>query len=261
MKNLELKGQTLKEIFIEYAKLCIDGEYHFTKEHENILSVFKNGKYGLMIHGNPGTGKTFIFEILHRIINPRAKIHFRKINVLKVVLDFNSNGHRCLRNYMGDNILFDDLGTEKIGSSYGDKIEVFQLLIQLRYDLWRSEKKRTFFTTNKTEDEINERYGERCSSRIYEMCDRFIIDGEDKRMLRNFKKFIPVLHDTKTDEDREWEKYYDTYKKAIKNNIIQYKQQPTKGQLMRQRIGNIIPEIQIRNEINKIKKERKNSKI
>lgn len=248
----ELKGTTLKEVFIEYAKLILDGEYEQHPDLDKILETFKEKKYGIMIYGMPGSGKTFIFEVLHRIINPITKYYFRKINVLDVVLDFNVNGHQCFKKYRDNDILFDDLGTEDRGVYFGDKVEVFEKMIQFRYEIYKSSGIRTFFTSNLDENEIKSRYGLRCFSRLCEMSNRYIINDRDKRKDRNFKGFITVIHNTETQEDKDWKIHYENYKEYIKN--LPPVKMPTIGELMRKSIGKKIPESEIQKEINKLKR-------
>lgn len=252
----ELIGSTLKEVFVNYSKMVIDG-YIENDQLDSILSTFKQKQYGILIYGKPGMGKTFIFEVLHHIINPKHKLAFRKINVLDVVLNFNTNGHKCFRDYIDKDILFDDLGTEDPGIWYNDKVNVFEKMIQWRYDLWKTKKVRTYFTSNLNEQEIKDQYGLRCYSRLCEMCDRFILDRDDKRKLRNFKGFIKVQHNMKTQEDINWEKYYQAHIKKLKENPEPIVKPLTKGELMRQSIGSRISETEIQKEINKVSKQKK----
>lgn len=231
----ELKGQTLKEVFLEYASLVIDGEYQEPAQLDNILNSFKANRYGIVVYGSYGAGKTFIFEVLLRIIPPNHDLMFRKVNVLDVEFDYKEHGDGCIRRYLKGNILFDDLGSENRGSNYGKNVEVMEKIILMRYEMWKSKGYRTFFTTNLTEAELKERYTGRCFSRIYEMCDRYIMQDDDKRKLRNFKKYIPVTHDTMTDADREWQKHYSELKqKAITGPAPEKK---TLGQRARESFG------------------------
>ena len=213
---MRLTDLQLKKRFFVYANECLEGglivsdkdKASFTK----IFEVFEEGKIGIIIYGNTGTGKTLIFELLRRVINPKDSQYFLIRNTLDIVLNFNIEGHASFRHHDKFNMMYDDLGNENKGVFYGDDVDVFEKLIQFRYDLYRSKQLRTFFTTNLTQDELQEKYGPRVWSRLKEMCSHVILDDGDKRTLRNFKKFLSINHHIKSDDDIEWEKRYELYK-------------------------------------------------
>lgn len=212
MKSIKV----FESYFCWYANQCIEGGYIATSEEEKILrgvlSAFIEGK-SIMIFGGNGTGKTLLFELIKRIIHPKSELKFRSRNVLDAVLDFNTRGHECFRDDQKSSVFYDDLGSEDKGYWYGDKVEVFEKLIQFRYDNWRSNDLRTFFTSNLTLDELLQKYGSRCRDRIKEQYYQVVLNGESKRKLKNFKGFAPINHKIiLSKEDVEWNEYYNRHR-------------------------------------------------
>lgn len=219
---ITLKSKTLKTKFVEYSKYVLKDGYEINEKTKpfisKIFSTFEEGNFGIIVYGGTGTGKTVLFDILQKVIHPKDKLFFRKKNALDVVLDFNINGHDAFRDDSNHSMFYDDLGTEEIGYRYGEKVEVFEKLIQLRYDIYRSKGLRTYFTTNLNSDEVEVRYGFRCWSRLREMCQHVVLHDNDKRAKRNFLGLPTVLHPTiLTQEDAEWEKMYNAHRENAKS--------------------------------------------
>lgn len=221
MKSIKV----FESYFYWYAEQCVEGGYVVNSEDRIILrGIFKafiEGK-SIIIFGGNGTGKTLLFELIKRIIHPKSDLKFRSRNVLDTVLDFNTRGHECFRDDQKSNVFYDDLGTEDRGYWYGDKVEVFEKLMQFRYDQWRNNGLRTFFTSNLTMEEILTKYGSRFRDRMKEQFYQAVLNGESKRNLKNFKGFAPLQHKTiMSKEDIEWNEYYNKHKNERKNIQVQ----------------------------------------
>lgn len=81
--------------------------------------------------------------------------------------------------FMND-LIIDDMGIEeKQYQCYGNTLDVMKELIYLRYNVFP--KWRTFFTTNLSKEDLLERYGERCFSRLCEMCGFVPLTHPDRR--------------------------------------------------------------------------------
>jgi len=228
------EGMTLKAKFVSYAKYCIEGGYQFSSDTRTQLSglfhCIENTNQGAVVYGKTGTGKTILFQMLGRIIHPKDPLAFKFRNSLDIVLDFNITGHEIFNKDNSVNVLIDDLGAEDKGVHFGDRVEVFERYIQKRYDLWKLNGVRTYFTTNMTPEKITERYGTRVWSRLEEMCQHFLINDSDKRNLKNFKSFPTVLH-RKTKDEQEWDRLYKEHKEQAK--LKEYKQPPTLGERLK----------------------------
>lgn len=239
MTPITLKSNTIKEKFFEYSHCVIKGGYQVApssqKSVQKIIDTFQIGEYGIVVSGGVGSGKTILFEMMQKIIPSKDPMFFRKKNVLDVVLDFSEHGHEALRADNQFNMLYDDLGTEDIGYRYGEKINVFEKMIQLRYDVWRSKGIKTYFTTNLTNEQLEQKYGFRCWSRLCEMCQSVVINESDKRKLRNFIGLPPVNHPIqKSKEDLEWEEMYKKRKEKPQENITPFK---SAGQKLKEKFG------------------------
>lgn len=217
-----LKSTTLKDRFFEYSQYVMEGGYTVSEKTKPQIDKFFNtleeGKYGIVIYGKCGTGKTQLFDTVRKLLTTKDKIYFRKRSALDIVLDFNTHGHQIFRQDDNNNVFYDDLGSEEDGYRYGEKVNTFEKFIQLRYNIYRSHGKVTHFTTNLTEKEVQKKYGERCWSRLREMCKHVILNDEDKRPLRNFIGY-PQLQEqvTRSKEEIEWEENYKKHKEKIKN--------------------------------------------
>ena len=156
---------------------------------------------GILLRGNFGTGKTFIFDVLLHFVRKTPKIYhmrFQKINAYRIESDFNINGYMSLekiksqfiQDYYGhtsdrhqlNHLLFDDIGSEEgLVSHFGTQTDIVQNALLHRYDLFRNHNIITHITTNLTPSEIRERYGERVYSRFFEMFNDIVLEGPDRR--------------------------------------------------------------------------------
>jgi len=243
---LKLKEGSLYDKFNEYGTFVLKNGLMYDLENKEAINacieVFDKNEIGLTIVGNPGSGKTLFFDMIQKIINPKSSQMFIKVNVLDVVLDFNNKevGHKVFRKWESKNVFFDDLGTEDKGYLFGEKVEVFEKFIQFRYELFRKFKLKTHFTTNLSKEEMNNRYGMRCISRLNEMCERVVLGGSvnytDRRQYKNFIALPPVLHEQKEDEKTKWVKeWYEQSKQEAQNKTTLGRE--TLGQRMKKVFG------------------------
>lgn len=240
---VELKTENLKEQFYEYAEICLKKGWVQDEENKNvpaIIEAIKKNEFGVCVVGNPGSGKTILFELLSEVVHPQHPEFFIKLRTIDVVLKFNEEGHSVFRKWENKNVLFDDLGTEEKGHYYAERPEVFQMFIQIRYELYKKFGTKTHFTSNLTFDEIGNRYGLRCKSRLQEMCDVFVIGGSsnyvDRRTYRNFAEFPKVAHKRiKSKEDLEWEERYRLVRENAASNLTS--EIKGAGQRMKERMG------------------------
>lgn len=237
MVNIELLTSSTKEKVDKYSEFCIvttmpDGQkvrgliydQGNTDAINQIFEIFDTRQRGAIVFGGTGSGKTLLFSMLQKVVPKNDLRFFVKRNVLEIVTEFNKSGHDIFSRFQDKNLLFDDLGTEDKGIHYGDKIEVMEKFIQLRYELYINKGLITHFTTNLTTAEILNRYGARCVSRLKEMTDIVLLGVNehytDRRILRNFIGLPEIIHPPKrSQEDIEWEKNY-------KNSMAEAKARP-----------------------------------
>lgn len=162
-------------------------DFKYTKENKEILSKIcehiesKNPK-GILLAGNVGSGKTTIMHSIWKTV-AHTELKFAYKTSRQIAREYAKQGYDGIESYMRANIdfCFDDLGAETNARFYGDEVNVFAEIIQDRYELFRFLKYRSHFTTNLTTQEIEKNYGDRVLSRLYEMCEFYILGtGESK---------------------------------------------------------------------------------
>ena len=141
----------------------------------------------ILLAGNIGAGKTLLLEILRACRFPQFAGRFLYCH--QVVADVRSEGDIIIKN-LGRNCLnvgsnpikaaiFDDLGSENKISNYGVLTDVMEEILNDRYILSRRNQLFTHLTTNLAKEDIEDRYGSRVLSRLYEMCNILTLGGEE----------------------------------------------------------------------------------
>lgn len=210
---IKLKSTTLKERFFEYVSMCIEGEFivsEVTMKHlDLIFKTIEDNKYGVCLLGNRGAGKTFIFEVLSRIIHPQDKIFFLKRSCIGIVEDFNIENDR--KGGSGDNVLrssifkrniqWDDLMREPMGKY---NVDIMPKIIFNADERYKQSGIKSHFTCNFMPESIEKRYDDYIWSRIKGMCVVIGIEpNRDFRDLKNFKEFPNVFHKRILNEDEQ----------------------------------------------------------
>lgn len=95
---------------------------------------------------------------------------------------YNQNGY----SRRAVNMAFDELGRETIPANhFGQKLNVMQHILHIRYNLWRAEGVQTYITTNCDADEIHNLYDNQndrfISDRIREMYNIIHLGGDSRR--------------------------------------------------------------------------------
>lgn len=168
------------EHFKKFVEAKTEGFDFGDQENEsflaNIINYFGTGQTnldrnkGLLIRGSVGVGKTGILQVIQRWLPQEKKFAYNPAN--DIVSLFNADGDKALEVYKKKKErLFDDLGAEDKGRYYGNTVEVFDKIIQQRYDKFRAEGMKTHLTTNLTNEQLNEKYGKRSYDRLRDMCN------------------------------------------------------------------------------------------
>jgi hypothetical protein len=127
-------------------------------------------RYGIMLTGAAGTGKTMLMGILigtRRIQHAQRDIADCGIDGIAQWFEWRDDKTVCI----------DDLGAERVANSYGSKEDILRLVIERR----AAGRKITHVTTNLTSDQIRARYGDRILDRLLGMCKVFQMQGASKR--------------------------------------------------------------------------------
>ena len=144
---------------------------------------------GIMIQGPTGTGKTLAMQIMkiyqtiddvRFVFNQKVyRMNFEVININDMINGFMVNGFDGIDAYCNRYVLcLDDIGTEsEIVKYYGNDLDVVGHIISERY----AKRMLTFATTNFTMNDIEDKYGDRISSRIYALFNFITMTGRDFR--------------------------------------------------------------------------------
>lgn len=202
---------TAKKIFWKVANKTAQRELNteFVVDEENKLQVSQfvayitgnidvmqelniDSRKGVLIMGNPGSGKSMLFRIAKECLkNEEYKKYFKHFNMYNTEHTgkmYMKDGDQGIEKFtklhiagaageMHNVICFDDLGSEEIKNNFGNKKEVMVDIILERYDHLITHGLVTHFTTNLTMGEIEERYSTRIRSRLSQMCNIITLGG------------------------------------------------------------------------------------
>jgi DNA replication protein DnaC len=174
-KKLEVKTPEQAEFYLKICK-------YFANDPTSELDFEK----GLLIVGNFGVGKTSTMKAFHEmgkglfLQTNDPFMWFQMANCNDLLNDFESeqtDSGEFRKKYSKGNFYFDDFGTEREASKYG-KSNLMQEILENRY---LNLEHKTFLTTNLSTGEIQDKYGERVFSRMHQMFNVVVMNGEDFR--------------------------------------------------------------------------------
>jgi hypothetical protein len=152
---------------------------------------------GILLYGPVGTGKTQLMGVLRKYLGYlRSPYAFDMRIVWKFAEKFSDSGYSALNDEESSNRFYDELALieENSGqplreycSHYGNKILIGAEILMKRYEVFRTYAYQSHFTTNAGCDDLRDIYGERCYSRLFEMCNFIPYLGEDRRKKPNAK--------------------------------------------------------------------------
>lgn len=157
----------------------------------HIVDILEKGEVGILILGEVGSGKTFLMQMLQKVMLPLDR--FRTFNTVDVITDFKSNGEETLLKYVGSKVFFDDLGFEMKGTHFGDKVDCMDYLTYKRYEDFSRSGTLSFFATNLDGDQMKNRYDKRTIDRIQGMCHTIVLKGSSKRKTRYAGIIMPHI--------------------------------------------------------------------
>jgi len=134
---------------------------------------------GLLIMGPVGVGKTYL---IGQYLKNKNRGPWLEPHIIRKGIEV--HGLSFFDQFLLDHLTFDDLGKEpEMVNVFGTAFFPGQELIDIRYSVFKRTvgKNRTCFTTNLNRELLQEKYGERCFSRLTEMCNFVAILGDDRR--------------------------------------------------------------------------------
>lgn len=143
---------------------------------------------GIWLMGSIGTGKTTLMSLFAEFMRNWGK-GFKMHICSQIATDYASTGSLDAYTYNRDGfsgravpMCFDDLGREpEVSSYFGQRLNVMQHILHVRYWLWQNEGLRTFVTTNCTPDNLETIYGSFVRDRVREMFNVLVLDGASRR--------------------------------------------------------------------------------
>lgn len=134
-------------------------------------------KAGMMVIGNIGVGKTTLMKAVaatYRIVEAKPITMVDAVNASIMGVEDKRSFEQLKDSTM---LAIDDLGTEQLtAKSYGNETTPMVELLTNRYN----KRMFTIITTNLSDKELAERYGERMADRLVELCDTIYYDGNKK---------------------------------------------------------------------------------
>lgn len=133
---------------------------------------------GLIIQGNPGTGKTLLMQAVSEILMRNCAKSLRIINSNTIVRDYLSGNQEAINSLQKGLVCIDDLGSEPANVMiFGTTVSPVSEVIAGRYAAGRI----TFATTNLKASEIASTYSIRIDERVKEMMKGIVLTGETRR--------------------------------------------------------------------------------
>lgn len=133
---------------------------------------------GVIIAGLPGVGKTTLLRKTRMISANQLAMEFQAGGLEKVKEIINAQIQ-----YQGMCVMIDDLGLEEEVKHYGNGLDPISYVIQRIYDINQTadQKIKLYITTNLNKDDLISKYGIRVVDRLWEMCDRIILEDTNLR--------------------------------------------------------------------------------
>jgi len=149
----------------------------FKLNREEAKEHLANGN-SVIITGLPGVGKTTLVR------KPRM------ISASQIAMEYQANGLEAVKALVNNQVQFqdltlviDDIGLEEDVKHFGSGLDPIAFIVQRVYDINQVAEKpiRLLLTTNLNKEELTQKYGIRVVDRLWEMCDRIVLEDTNLR--------------------------------------------------------------------------------
>lgn len=142
-----------------------------------------NPNKGIWISGTVGTGKTFLFDIFKNYTSEiLRKNSFKELVYTELLAKYRENEYEAISKFQNSPVLIDDLAAGQIEiNHYGNDVNFIDILIDYRYRAFKKYRKLTHVSTNLYPKQFKELVDKRTFSRMQEMFNLIVLDGEDFR--------------------------------------------------------------------------------
>lgn len=184
--TLDHESSAIIEVLSQY----FTGDKRFLKDKS-----FNHGK-GLLIMGKVGCGKSLLFRGIADVLGlfivpsyePKSNQNIiTQISSYELSESFSKKGYSIfdegilhkgnMISILTPRLFIDDIGAENISNHYGSVINIISEVILRRYDRVLM----TYATTNLDPRHLKEFYGDRAYSRMVEMMNFLVYEGNDRR--------------------------------------------------------------------------------
>lgn len=192
------KEYHLKTKFLQVAHACTHGVFSVNGRNQKLVGNLFNyflglpgeldTRKGLWLEGPVGTGKSMLMYVFSEFMKSlRQGFQVYICSTITTEYALTGNLDRYTQNeggYISGPVpmCFDELGREPVPSNYfGQKLNVMQHILHVRYTYWQATGLKTYVTTNCDAMKIEELYDDYIRDRRKEMFNIIPVTGESRR--------------------------------------------------------------------------------
>lgn len=217
--DMHATGDPMK-VFLSAMEMSLqEGKYVMDAENKETItrlvgyfsrtSTDLSLRRGITLIGNPGSGKTWLLQVMSMLVRntPWAFSHKPCVNISN---DYSKFGIVSLNGICTENYYYEDLGYEPVAKHYSETRDVLHDVIFLSHKSWINAGRYFHLDTNYTKDDIIKRYGLHGWRRIEQMTNVLILGGSKKSKDRTMDSLPRILTEIPdfpkfytTDQERE----------------------------------------------------------